>query len=595
MKNFSKSTLIAITVLSLLVGSAFQSNATTQSVNVSNNVFTPSSFTINLGDTVKWVWVAGSHTTTSQTIPGGAATWNHNINSSAGNTSFIYVPTVLGTYNYHCSIHSATMLGSFTVVCPTASVTISAGGATTFCSGGNVVLSKSSVPTFTSYQWNLNGTAITAATTTSYTATSTGSYTLKVTNSCGNTATSSAIAVTVNAAPTSTDANITASGATTFCSGGSVTLSVATAGLTYLWSNGATTQNIVISVSGNYSCTVSNSCGSIVSNTISVTVNAAPTASEATITAGGSTTFCSGGSVTLSVATAGLTYLWSNGATTQSITTSVAGNYSCTVSNSCGSTISNTISVTVNTAPTAAQATITAAGPTSFCGTTGVVLSVATSGLTYQWLKNGANISGQTSQSYTAKATATFSCNVSNSCGTTTSNTIDAVKNTAPTSTVTQAPCSGGEVLLTCTPTPTTGITFEWKKGSKVQAGATNSTFSATKDGTYKCTVTITATGCTKTSSGSVVTITCKSGIDEAENKIIAYPNPASDYFNINTSSLPDASSISVYDLAGNLLETYPSINNNLKVGSSLSAGVYFAKIECEGAIIKVIKLVKSK
>jgi hypothetical protein len=55
----------------------------------------------------------------------------------------------------------------------------------------------------------------------------------------------------------------------------------------------------------------------------------------ATISAGGSTTFCQGGSVTLT-ANAGISYLWSTGATTQSIIATQAGNYSVTVTNASG-------------------------------------------------------------------------------------------------------------------------------------------------------------------------------------------------------------------------------------------------------------------
>jgi plastocyanin len=88
---------------------------TTHTVTAADFSFTPSSFSMHLGDTVKWVWATGAsaHTTTSQTIPSGAATWNSNLSSTT--TSFTYVPTVLGTYNYHCTIHSS-MTGSFTVV-----------------------------------------------------------------------------------------------------------------------------------------------------------------------------------------------------------------------------------------------------------------------------------------------------------------------------------------------------------------------------------------------------------------------------------------------------------------------------------------------
>ena len=89
-----------------------EASATTQIVTIANSQFTPGNFTINLGDTILFTWINGSHTTASTTIPGGAASWNQSMNSSA--TSFIYVPTVLGVYNYHCTIHTS-MVGQFTV------------------------------------------------------------------------------------------------------------------------------------------------------------------------------------------------------------------------------------------------------------------------------------------------------------------------------------------------------------------------------------------------------------------------------------------------------------------------------------------------
>ena len=63
-----------------------------------------------VGDIIEWVWGSGFHTTTSVTIPSGAATWDASINSSA--TSFQYTVTVAGSYNYFCSIHAG-MTASF--------------------------------------------------------------------------------------------------------------------------------------------------------------------------------------------------------------------------------------------------------------------------------------------------------------------------------------------------------------------------------------------------------------------------------------------------------------------------------------------------
>ncbi|MBC7865716.1 MAG: T9SS type A sorting domain-containing protein [Bacteroidia bacterium] len=150
------------------------------------------------------------------------------------------------------------------------------------------------------------------------------------------------IPVTVNTLPSAT---VSAGGPTTFCQGNSVTLS-SSAGSSYLWSNGATTQTTNISTNGNYSVTVTaaNGC-SATSSATAVTVNTLP---AATISAGGPTTFCQGNSVTLS-SSAGNSYLWSNGATTQTTIISTSGNYSVTVTgaNGCSATSSVT-SVTEN-------------------------------------------------------------------------------------------------------------------------------------------------------------------------------------------------------------------------------------------------------
>jgi plastocyanin len=64
-----------------------------------------------VGDTVKWVWVSGSHTTTSITVPTGAAAWDAPLTSI--NQTFIYKITVAGAYAYKCTPHFAMgMVGS---------------------------------------------------------------------------------------------------------------------------------------------------------------------------------------------------------------------------------------------------------------------------------------------------------------------------------------------------------------------------------------------------------------------------------------------------------------------------------------------------
>jgi plastocyanin len=92
--------------------------ATKFSVDVRDFEFSPSTLlNVRIGDTIHWEWKSGSHTTTSKTIPAGAASWDKPISST--NTSFDYIPTVIGIYSYKCTPHeSMGMIGSFTVSTP---------------------------------------------------------------------------------------------------------------------------------------------------------------------------------------------------------------------------------------------------------------------------------------------------------------------------------------------------------------------------------------------------------------------------------------------------------------------------------------------
>ncbi len=205
---------------------------------------------------------------------------------------------------------------------------------------------------------------------------------------------------------------VTASGPLTFCAGGSVTLTAAS-GIGYQWSNGSSTQAININSSGNYTATVSytNGCSNN-SAKKTVTVNANPTP---VITPTGSTTFCDGGSVTLGT-TSYSSYLWNNGATSQSIIVDTTGNYRVTVSNANGCTGSSTsVATTENPLP---NATITVTGSTTFCAGDSVKFTANSgTGLTYQWRKNGTNVSGATNKIYYAKTQGTYTVRVTNTNG----------------------------------------------------------------------------------------------------------------------------------------------------------------------------------
>ncbi|HMG14870.1 MAG TPA: ice-binding family protein, partial [Saprospiraceae bacterium] len=240
--------------------------------------------------------------------------------------------------------------------------TIIANGPIIFCAGGSVVLSG-----------NTNGgTWNTGETTPTITVTASGDYYVTNTNDCSSII-SNHIIVLVNPKPT---VNISASGPTIFCQGGSVILT-ASSNFAYLWSNGATSQSISVSTPGNFSVIVTNTVGcTAISAIVNVIVNPLPIVN---ITPGGPTTFCQGGTVQLCAST-GSIYLWSTNATTQCINATQSGAFSVTVTNAEGCKASASVVVTVNAIPVCSIS-----GNLSFCTGQTTQLCAPSGNAAYLW------------------------------------------------------------------------------------------------------------------------------------------------------------------------------------------------------------------
>lgn len=483
--------------------------------------------------------------TATATVPAGhTLTWF----TAATGGSVVASPTLSspGTVTYHASSSnnasgciSPTRTPVTLTINAVSAATITAGGPLTFCQGGSVVLTANAG---TSYIWRNGATQV--ATTQAYTATTSGSYTVEITTgTCVNTST--ATNVTVNPTPTAT---ITAGGPLTFCQGLNVVLT-ASAGTSWLWSNGATTQSITVATSGNYSVVVTNASNcSATSTATAVTVNPNP---PAVITVSGPTTFCQGGSVVLTANT-GNSYLWSTGATTQSITVSTSGNYSVDVTQT-GGCVSSSVATAVVVNPLPA-ATITAGGPLAFCNGNNVVLT-APAGGTWIWRNGTTQVA--TTQSYTATTTGTYSVQVTTAAG---CSSTSAVTNVAvspnPVATLVAAPYTklfpGLKTTLTATVNPTGTYTYSWLRNGTAVPGATTATIpniDLNGLGTYTVTVTnTTGLPCSNTSNSVVIA-------DSVSAKLFVYPNPSKGAFQVqfyttNTS----AHTVSIFDSKGSVV-----------------------------------------
>lgn len=440
---------------------------------------------------------------------------------------------------------------------------------------------------------------------------------------------------------------ITPSGPLTFCAGGSVTLtSSETSG--NLWSNGASTNSIVVNTGGTYSVTYTNGSGcSASSSAVVVVVNNNP--ATPTVTPSGSTTFCDGGSVVLTSSQSN-NNVWSNAATTNAITVSTGGNYSVTYTNANGcSSTSAPVTVTVNSLP--ATPAISANGPVTFCEGGSVDLtSDATSGNTWS--------NAATTQSITVNTAGTYTVSVTdgNGCSSGTSNSITVTVNTNPTVSagVDQTVCEGESVTLTASGastyvwdnsvvdgvafTPSSGTTTYTVVGTDAN-GCSNSssvdvtanalptvavgnfpvicinhpnyvlvegtpaggTYSgtgitagsfdpATGIGTYTVTYEYTdGNGCSNTATNDLTVDGCAGIEDQAKLDLLVFPNPTKEAFTI---SLDGDFTYTITDMQGKVIAKDKGHNSVQVNTSTFSDGVYFLEV-ATAATTEVIKITK--
>lgn len=107
------STIYLLIACAMLFG--IKSFATIHRVTVSSQ-FTPSTVSAVTGDTMRWVWLSGFHTSTNtgtapNVLPAGASSWNFSFTGPSDSSD--YVLTVAGNYSYWCNIHHFT--GSLSV------------------------------------------------------------------------------------------------------------------------------------------------------------------------------------------------------------------------------------------------------------------------------------------------------------------------------------------------------------------------------------------------------------------------------------------------------------------------------------------------
>ncbi len=398
-------------------------------------------------------------------------------------------------------------------VLPVANFTASA---TAVCAGATVTYTNTSTNA-TSYSWSFPGgtpsTSNATSPTVTYSTAGTYNAVLVATSASGQDTETKTNYITVRSTPvpTATPTNVTCNNG----SNGAISISVTggSAPYTYLWNNGAVTQNRTGLVAGTYTVTVTdgNGCTGTASATItqptSIAVAVTPTAATCAGSNGSATVTPTGG-------TAPYTYAWSTGGTTQTITGLVPGTYSVTVTSANGCTaIGNT--VVSGPTPVTLSLTSTAATCAGNNGTATVTAAGGSSPFTYLWSNGGTTsaISGLSGGTYNVTVTSANTCTATGSVL-----VAGGVPLSLQTST-TLAGCgqSNGGVTLTVSG-GTTPYTYLWSNGRTTQnnTGVAAGTFSVTVTAANGCTATTTATvnniGGATASISNTVNVTCFNG-----------------------------------------------------------------------------------
>lgn len=188
-----------------------------------------------------------------------------------------------------------------------------------------------------------------------------------------------------------------------FCSGDSVTLSVAQDYAEYNWSDGSKSKSIVVKNRGSYTVTVYDDQGCMArSESVNVIVHTAP---NLIIREKGKNPLCEGDTLELMAGLGYVKYEWSTGATTKSIFVTEAGTYTLTAETLEG--CKNTTQVEVSVVPKPDKPIISRNG----------LLLESTPADTYKWYLNDKEIAGASERTLEASASGNYRVEVFNSDG----------------------------------------------------------------------------------------------------------------------------------------------------------------------------------
>jgi PKD repeat protein len=395
------------------------------------------------------------------------------------------------------------------------------------------------------------------------------------------------------------------------CEGDSYTFSILAEGsnLMYQWKKGSENigtnspsliiSNASLTDAGNYTCTVTGSCGEETSQIAELEVTTSTFIMSESI----GDIICVGTNFVLSVSVSGhnLSYQWKKGtdnvgenSDSYSITNaqlSDAGTYSCTITGTCGTLISSDMEINV------IQTTLINEQPagSSICEGESHTFTIDAIGsnLAFQWKKGTENI-GTNSPSLTilnaeVSNAGDYECTVSGLCGEETSQIATLVVNQQP---IANFSFEIANMQTTFTNTSQNATSYNWDFGDESGTSTfENPTYTYTSNGNFEVILTASNGTCNDLYSQTINVITDIETVNNANLTI--FPNPTSGKLTLISNDL-NINMVDIIDVTGKVISSQQKTLNtefNLDL-SNYPSGVYILRIRGEKLVLhhKVIK-----
>jgi gliding motility-associated-like protein len=501
----------------------------TQVVNVTANTIpptglsvTPSSFTLSCATptTVLTASAVGavSYSWTT-TAPGSVISGSNTANAGISGASQY---TVVAIGSNGCASSAQVVTVSPNNNAPTYSLSNASPSITCFGAASVSVAITSSVP-ISSYVWSptvgISGPTNTGAAT----FTQNGTYTavITATNGCSSTA---IINVNTNTtAPTIVAGSGTAQALS--CTNSVVVIAptfTPSSDLTYTWTGAgivgsANNSSVQVNQAGSYSLTVTNTLTGCSTNSIVVAVTGNNIVPSLSVTSSSSMGLsCQPGTSTVSLnavsGSTNVTYSWSNGATTQNISTSTPGTYTVTVTEG-GTGCSSSATVAVQNNTTVPSLTTSASGNLP-CGGGSASLNVASSptNVTYNWSGPGI-VSGSNSPAPSVNQAGTYTITVTdNITGCSSTSTVFVSQTTVSALAAADVTTGAAPLNINFSSTGSSASTYSWSMGDGNSSTQPNPSNTYTTPGTYTV-VLVTSNGACSASDTLVIKVNQGLGI----------------------------------------------------------------------------------